>query len=236
MASKQLKTIGLIGGMSWKSTIPYYKIINETVNKQLGGFHSAKIILHSVDFAEIEAEQSEKVWYKSVNTLGWAAHLLEQAGADFIVLCTNTMHKVAYEIGQYAPNTPLLHIAEVTAKELCYHRIKKVGLLGTKYTMTQDFYKEKLAEEGIETIVPNETNIEIINNVIYNELCKGVISPAAKRKFLSIIEKLHANGAEGVVLGCTEIGLLINQKDVPIPVFDTTILHAQRAAMYSLGM
>lgn len=235
MEEKQLKTIGLIGGMSWESTVPYYKIINETVNKKLGGLHSAKIILYSVDFAEIEQYQAENNWSASGNTLGLAAHLLEQAGADFIVLCTNTMHKNAPQIRQHI-DIPLLHIAEVTAKELCYHHVKKVGLLGTKYTMTHDFYKERLAEEGIETIVPDEANIEIVNDVIYNELCKGIISPAAKQKFLSIIERLRAAGAEGIVLGCTEIGLLIKQKDVQIPVFDTTILHAERAAMLSLGM
>lgn len=235
MKQQELKTIGLIGGMSWESTIPYYKIINETINRELGGFHSAKIILYSVDFAEIEQCQAEGDWSTAGNILGWVAHLLQKAGADFIVICTNTMHKVVPHIQRNYITIPLLHIAEVTAKELCYHRIKKVGLLGTKYTMTQDFYKEKLAEESIETIVPDEANIEIVNDVIYNELCKGIVSPAAKRKFLHIIEKLRAAGAEGVVLGCTEIGLLINQKDVSIPIFDTTILHAQRAAMKALG-
>ena len=235
MEHQKLKTIGLIGGMSWESTIPYYKIINETINNELGGFHSAKIILYSVDFAEIEHYQSENNWSAAGNTLGYVANSLQQAGADFIVLCTNTMHKVAEQIRQGCNNIPLLHIAEVTAKELCYHHIKKAGLLGTKYTMTQDFYKEKLAEFGIETIVPDDANIEIINNVIYNELCKGIVSPAAKQKFISIIERLKASGAEAVILGCTEIGLLINQKDVPIPVFDTTILHAKCAAMKALG-
>lgn len=230
----EMKTIGLIGGMSWESTVPYYQFINETINKELGGFHSAKIILYSVDFAEIEQYQSNGNWSAAGNALGWAAHLLEEAGADFIVLCTNTMHKVARQMCQYI-NVPLLHIAEVTANELNYHHIKKVGLLGTKYTMLQDFYKEKLAEAGIETVIPDEENIEIVNDVIFNELCKGIISPAAKQKFLRIIERLQAAGAEGVVLGCTEIGSLIKQKDVKIPVFDTTILHAQRAAMKALG-
>lgn len=235
MDSKELKTIGLIGGMSWESTVPYYQIINETINKELGGFHSAKIILYSVDFAEIEKYQSEGNWSAACNTLGRVAHLLQGAGADFIVLCTNTMHKVvpSMQLGYF--NIPVLHIAEVTANELCYHHIKKVGLLGTKYTMTQNFYKDKLAEVGIECIVPDDKNIEIVNNVIFNELCKGVISPAAKRKFLHIIEKLHAVGIEGIVLGCTEIGSLIKQKDVRLPLFDTTILHARRAAMKALG-
>jgi len=230
-----MKTIGLIGGMSWESTLPYYKIINETINKELGGFHSAKIILYSVDFAEIEKYQTEGNWSAAINTLGWVAHFLQEAGADFIVLCTNTMHKVVPSIQAVYLNIPVLHIAEVTANEICYHRIKKVGLLGTKYTMTDNFYKDKLAKSGIECIVPDAENIEIINDVIFNELCKGVIAPAAKRKFLHIIEKLHAAGAEGIVLGCTEIGSLIKQKDVQLPVFDTTILHAERAAMKALG-
>jgi len=236
MEKKQSKVIGLIGGMSWKSTIPYYKIINETINKELGGFHSAKIIIYSVDFAEIEKYQADGNWTAAGNELGWAAHLLQEDGADFIVLCTNTMHKVVPSMQAGYLNIPVLHIAEVTANEICYRRIKKVGLLGTKYTMTQNFYKEKLAESGIECIIPDDENIEIINDVIYNELCKGIISPAAKQKFLHIIEKLHAAGAEGIVLGCTEIGLLIKQKDIQLPVFDTTTLHAERAAMFALGM
>lgn len=233
---KEMKTIGLIGGMSWESTVPYYQIINETINRELGGFHSAKIILYSVDFAEIEEHQSKGNWSAAGNALGWVAHLLEEAGADFIVLCTNTMHKVVPTIQLGYLKIPVLHIAEVVANDLNYNRITKVGLLGTKYTMTQDFYKTKLAEAGIETVVPNQTDIEIVNNVIYNELCKGVISPAAKQKFLCIIERLQAAGAQGIVLGCTEIGLLIKQQDVKLPVFDTTYLHAHRAAMMSLGL
>jgi len=232
---KTIKTIGLIGGMSWESTVPYYQIINETINKELGGFHSAKIILYSVDFAEIERYQSEDNWVDAGNTLGCAARVLQQAGADFIVLCTNTMHKVARQMCNYL-SIPLLHIADVTANELNYHHIKKVGLLGTKYTMTQDFYKKKLAKAGIETIIPDAIDIEIVNDVIFNELCKGVVSPAAKQKFLRIIERLQVNGAEGIVLGCTEIGMLIQQKDVKLPVFDTTRIHAERAAMKALGM
>lgn len=232
---KTIKTIGLIGGMSWESTVPYYQIINETISKELGGFHSAKIILYSVDFAEIERYQSEDNWSDAGHTLGWIAHLLERAGADFIVLCTNTMHKVVPLMCRHI-DIPLLHIAEVTADELCYRRIKKVGLLGTRYTMTQNFYKDTLSKSGIETIVPDAIDIEIVNDVIFNELCKGVVSPAAKQKFLRIIERLQAAGAEGIVLGCTEIGMLIQQKDVKLPVFDTTRIHAERAAMKALGM
>lgn len=232
---KTIKTIGLIGGMSWESTVPYYQIINETISKELGGFHSAKIILYSVDFAEIERYQSEDNWSDAGHTLGWIAHLLERAGADFIVLCTNTMHKVVPLMCRHI-SIPLLHIAEVTANELCYRRIKKVGLLGTRYTMTQNFYKDTLSKSGIETIVPDAIDIEIVNDVIFNELCKGVVSPAAKQKFLRIIERLQAAGAEGIVLGCTEIGMLIQQKDVKLPVFDTTRIHAERAAMKALGM
>ena len=234
MEQQKLKTIGLIGGMSWESTVPYYKIINETVNKELGGLHSAKIILYSVDFAEIEKYQAEGAWNESAKVLGNAAHALQQAGADFIVLCTNTMHKVAPEMLPYHKGIPLLHIAEVTAEELCRSGIKKVGLLGTKYTMLQDFYKDKLTEAGIETIVPDEAGVETVNNVIYNELCKGIISSASKQKFLSIINELHAAGAEGIILGCTEIGLLVNQKDVQIPLFDTTVIHAEKAAMKAI--
>lgn len=229
------KTIGLIGGMSWESTVPYYQIINEVISQKLGGFHSAKIILYSVDFAEVELCQSEGRWEDAGNLLGSIAKRLQLAGADFVVLCTNTMHKVSSQIVEHI-DIPLLHIAEVTAQELNRHGICKVGLLGTKYTLQQDFYKEKLAEKGIEAIVPGEADIEIVNRVIYDELCKGKICPESKQEFLRIIENLQVSGAEGIVLGCTEIGLLIKQTDVSIPVFDTTDLHAKAAALKALGM
>lgn len=228
-----MKTIGLIGGMSWESTVTYYQIINETVKEHLGGFHSAKIILYSVDFAEIEECQSNGDWEKSADILSIAAENLEKAGADFIVICTNTMHKVVPQI-QKRIHIPILHIAEATAEELQKHKIRKVALLGTKYTMTQDFYKEKLVSNGIEVIIPEEKDIEIINHVIYDELCLGVISETSKKEYLRIMEELGKQGAQGVILGCTEIGLLIQEKDTVLPVFDTTKVHATKAALIAM--
>ena len=233
MEEKNLKTIGIIGGMSWESTVPYYQIINRTIKAELGGFHSAKILLYSVDFAEIEHYQSTDQWDKSADVLADVALRLQNAGADFIVIATNTMHKVVPQIQQRI-RIPILHIAEVTAATLLANKISKVGLLGTKYTLTQDFYKSKIIEAGIEVLVPNETDIEIVNDVIYNELCCGQISPVAKKKFLAIIDRFAANGAQGVILGCTEIGMLIKQEDTHLPVFDTTYLHARKAALMSV--
>ncbi|MBW4847766.1 MAG: aspartate/glutamate racemase family protein [Lachnospiraceae bacterium] len=228
-----MKTIGLIGGMSWESTVTYYKIVNETVKKELGGLHSAKVLLYSVDFSEIEKCQADGDWDKSAAILSAAAKNLENAGADFIVICTNTMHKVVPQI-QNSITIPVIHIAEATADELKYHNITKVALLGTKYTMTQDFYKDKLMNAGITVLIPDEEEIELVNDVIYNELCLGIISEASKDKYLSIIQGLAKQGAQGVILGCTEIGLLIQQKDVELPVFDTAQIHAVRAAMLSI--
>ena len=229
-----MKTIGLIGGMSWESTITYYQILNEKVKEELGGFHSAKILLYSVDFSEIEKCQADGDWDKSAEILADAAHNLEKAGADYILICTNTMHKVAPQI-QARISVPIIHIAEATAEKLKQQGITKVALLGTKYTMTQDFYKEKLVEAGIEVLIPDTADIETVNNVIYNELCLGTISEQSKQKYLRIIDGLSQKGAEGVILGCTEIGLLIQQKDTSLPVFDTTLIHAERAAELALG-
>ena len=229
-----MKTIGLIGGMSWESTVTYYKIINETIKRELGGLHSAKILLYSVDFDEIEKYQSSGEWDKSAAVLGDAAANLEKAGADFILICTNTMHKVADAV-QKRISVPILHIAEVTADVLKSEGIKKVGLLGTKYTMTQDFYKAKLIEAGIEVVIPDEAEVEMINDVIFNQLCLGIISAESRTKFVQAIEQLKAKGAQGVILGCTEIGLLIEQKDSILPVFDTTLIHAEKAALLSLN-
>ena len=229
-----MQTIGLVGGMSWESTVTYYQIINETVKQELGGLHSAKILLYSVDFAEIEACQASGDWEKSADLLSAAAVSLERAGADFILICTNTMHKVAPQIQDHV-SIPILHIAEATAAELQAHGISKVALLGTKYTMTQDFYKEKLIDAGIEVLIPDATDVEIVNDIIYQELCLGVISPESKAKYLTIIDKLANQGAQGVILGCTEIGLLIRQSDTPLPVFDTTQIHARKAAQEALG-
>jgi len=228
-----LKTIGLIGGMSWESTVTYYKIINETVKEKLGGLHSAKCILYSVDFQEIEECQANGNWEKSGEILGEAANNLEKAGADFIVICTNTMHKVVNQIKEKI-SIPILHIAEMTAEKILEKGLKNIALLGTKYTMEQDFYKSKLIEKGINVIIPDKNDIEIINEVIYDELCLGTINSNSKKKFLEIVDKLRNKGAEGIILGCTEIGLLIKNEDTDVPLFDTAIIHAEQAAIYSI--
>lgn len=228
-----MKTIGLIGGMSWESTATYYKIINETVKEKLGGLHSAKCILYSVDFQEIEECQANGNWEKSGEILGEAAYNLEKAGADFIVICTNTMHKVVNQVKEKI-SVPILHIAEMTAEKILEKGLKNIALLGTKYTMEQDFYKSKLIEKGINVIIPDKNDIETINEVIYDELCLGTINFNSKKKFLEIVDKLRSKGAEGIILGCTEIGLLIKNEDTDVPLFDTAIIHAEQAAMYSI--
>ena len=228
-----MKTIGLLGGMSWESTVTYYQIINETIKEKLGGLHSARILLYSVDFAEIEKCQSKGDWEKSADILSEAARNLEKAGADFIVICTNTMHKVAPEI-QDRIHVPVMHIAEATAEVLKENQITKVALLGTKYTMTQDFYKKKLEENGITVLIPDEKSIEIVNRVIYDELCLCMISSGSIEQYLKIIDALALKGAQGVILGCTEIGLLVHQEDTSLPVFDTTQIHARKAALASI--
>jgi len=228
-----LKTIGLIGGMSWESSMTYYKVINETVKNKLGGLHSAKCIMYSVDFYEIEKCQADGNWEKSGEILGEAAYNLEKAGADFIVICTNTMHKVINQIKERI-SIPVLHIAEMTAEKILEKKMKNIALLGTKYTMEQDFYKSKLIEKGINVIIPDKNDIEIINKVIYDELCLGIINPESKVKYLEIVKTLKQKGAEGIILGCTEIGLLIKNEDTDIPLFDTALIHAEQAAIYSI--
>ena len=228
-----LKTIGLIGGMSWESTVTYYKIINEVIKEKLGGLHSAKCVLYSVDFQEIEECQANGNWEKSGEILGEAAYNLEKAGADFIVICTNTMHKVINQIKERI-SIPILHIAEMTAEKILEKKMENIALLGTKYTMEQDFYKSKLIEKGINVIIPDKNDIETINEVIYDELCLGIINSNSKKKFLEIVDKLRSKGAEGIILGCTEIGLLIKNEDTDIPLFDTAIIHAEQAAIYSI--
>lgn len=228
-----MKTIGLIGGMSWESTVTYYQIVNEVIKKELGGLHSAKVLLYSVDFDEIEKYQSNGEWDKSAEVLGQAASNLEKAGADFIVICTNTMHKVVPQIKQMI-SIPILHIAEATAEKLVENNIHTVGLLGTKYTMTQDFYRDKIEEAGIKVVIPSEEDVEIVNSVIYNELCLGKIKDESREEYKRIIDKMAAEGAEGVILGCTEIGLLIQQKDSNLPVFDTTLIHGEKAALFAI--
>ena len=230
-----MKTIGLIGGMSWESTATYYKVINTVIKEKLGGLHSAKCLLYSVDFQEIEECQSKGDWQESGEILADAAQRLEKAGADFIVICTNTMHKVASQI-QDTISIPILHIAEATAQVLLDKNIHKIALLGTKYTMEQDFYKSRLVEYGIEVLIPGDEDRSIINSTIYNELCLGIISEKSKQEFLTIIDKLMEQGAQGIILGCTEIGLLIQQKDTKAPLFDTTLIHAQKAALNSIDM
>lgn len=228
-----MKTIGLLGGMSWESTVTYYQIINEVIRKELGGMHSAKVLLYSVDFDEIEKCQANGDWDKSADILADAAQSLERGGADFILICTNTMHKVASQI-QDQVGIPIIHIAEVTVEQLKQRNISKAALLGTRYTMTQDFYKEKLVDAGIEVLVPDAKGIEVVNDIIYNELCLGTISQSSKEKYLNVIRELAQQGAQGVILGCTEIGLLVQQSDTSLPVFDTTQIHATKAAMLSI--
>ncbi|MFX1445033.1 MAG: aspartate/glutamate racemase family protein [Promethearchaeota archaeon] len=229
-----MKVIGLLGGMSWESSLEYYRIINEIVKQRLGGLHSAKCILYSVDFEEIEILQKEGKWDKLTKIMIESAQNLENAGAEMVLICTNTMHKMANEV-QNAIQIPLLHIADATAEKVREKNLKKVGLLGTKYTMEQDFYKGRIKEKyNIDVIIPNPDDREILHAVIYNELCLGQINEDSRDKCKKIIENLINNGAEGVILGCTEIPLLINQKDFAIPIFDTTLIHCVAAVEYAL--
>lgn len=229
-----MKTIGLIGGMSWESTLSYYKAINQGVKKQLGGLHSAKLVLFSVDFDEIEKLQHQGKWQETADILSDAAQSLEKAGADFFLICTNTMHKVAEQV-QNSVNIPLLHIADATAQALVDCNITKVGLLGTAFTMEQDFYKGRLTEKfGIEVLVPNLEQRAQIHQIIYQELCLGKIEPESKSTYLDIVDELYQQGCEAVILGCTEIALLIQQQDTRVPLFDTTQIHAERAIEVSL--
>lgn len=229
-----MKTIGMLGGMSWESTVTYYQVINETVKEKLGGFHSAKCLLYSVDFHELEECLSTSNWDRCAGILTDAAEKLERGGADFIVICTNTMHKFAGKI-QEKISVPILHIADVTAEELKAKDIGKAALLGTRYTMEQEFYKERLGENGVDVIIPEAEDRELINRVIFEELCLGIIREESKREYLRIIDDLMNKGAQGVILGCTEIGLLVDQNDTAAPLFDTTFIHGRRAALESMG-
>jgi len=229
-----MKTIGLIGGMSWESTVPYYRLVNEAVARRLGGLHSAKVILASVDFAEVEAMQRGGDWAAAARLLADTARSLERAGADFLVVCTNTMHKVADEI-EGAVGIPLLHIADATAAEVKARGLSKVGLLGTRFTMEQDFYKARLrGRHGIEALVPAEADRAIVHRVIYDELCLGKVLDPSRGEYRRIIRGLVEQGAQGVVLACTEIPMLVGAADSPVPVFDTTALHARTAAEWAL--
>ncbi|CNE27790.1 putative aspartate/glutamate racemase [Yersinia rohdei] len=229
-----MKILGLIGGMSWESTIPYYRMINQQVKEQLGGLHSAKIILYSVDFHEIEQLQAKGDWHTAAKVLSDAAVSLKRAGAEVIVVCTNTMHKVADDI-EAACGLPLLHIADTTAAQIKQQGINKIGLLGTRYTMEQDFYRGRLAEQhDIEVITPDSIDREIINRIIYEELCLGIITETSRQEYRRIIGKLEQQGVQGIIFGCTEITLLVNAQDAQVPVFDTTAIHAKTAAEYAL--
>lgn len=229
-----MKTIGLLGGMSWESTIPYYRLINEGIKEKLGGLHSAKIVLHSVDFHEIEACQSKGEWDLAGEMLAQAAVGLQKAGAEGIVLCTNTMHKVAHHIESRC-GLPFLHIADATGRAITAQNVQRVALLGTRYTMEQDFYRGRLsAEFGIESLIPEEPQRLRINQIIFEELCLGKITEESKRYYQQVIEELQGQGAQGVIFGCTEIGLLLNQQDSPLPVFDTAAIHAADAVNFML--
>jgi aspartate racemase len=229
-----VKTIGLIGGMSWESSIEYYRIINETTRTKLGGLHSAKSLMYSVDFAEVEILQHQGKWAEAADMLVDAAKRLENGGADFIVLCTNTMHKVAEEI-QASVQIPLLHIADATAQVVKDSGIRAVGLLGTRFTMEEEFYKGRLSQQyGLQVHIPNAQERDVIHRVIYDELVVGEIKQHSKEQYLGIIERMLAQGAEGVILGCTEIGLLIHEQDSRVPLFDTTRIHAEAAVEYAL--
>ncbi len=230
-----MKTIGLLGGMSWESTVSYYQAINQGVKARLGGLHSAKICLYSVDFDEIEKLQRLGNWQQTAVMLSQAAQSVEKGGADVILICTNTMHKVADEV-QSNISVPLLHIADATAEKLLADGFTKVGLLGTRFTMEQNFYKGRLTEEyGMGVVVPNEDDQTIVHDVIYNELCLGIINKGSKKRYLEIVDKLHQQGAQAVILGCTEIALLIQQKDTEIPLYDTTEIHANAAVEWALA-
>ena len=230
-----MKTIGLLGGMSWESTIPYYRLINEGVKQRLGGLHSAQILLHSVDFHEIELCQSQGDWQKAGDILAQAAVGLQQAGAEGIVLCTNTMHKVAEAI-ETACDVPFLHIADATGRAISQQKMTNVALLGTRYTMEQDFYRGRLQQEfGINTLIPGQDERQKINQIIFDELCLGEFSDTSRDYYLSVIETLARQGAEGVIFGCTEIGLLGPTARSPLPVFDTAAIHAADAVEFMLS-
>jgi aspartate racemase len=231
---KKMKTIGLVGGMSWESTLEYYRVINEYTKERLGGFHSAKIMLYSVDFAEVESRQHEGRWDDLTRLMIDAAQRVERAGAELLVICTNTMHKMAGDV-QKAIRIPVLHIGDVTAEAVKARSLKRVGLLGTRFTMEQDFYKGRLIENhGLEVLIPEEKEREEIHRILYDELCLGEIKTKSKEPFQRIIANLEARGAQGIILGCTEIPLIVSQKDYKIPLFDTTTLHARAAVDFAL--
>ena len=230
-----MKTIGLIGGMSWESTVPYYRAINETIKARLGGLHSAKLVLYSVDFHDIERLQHAGDWEAAGNVLADAARAIERAGAEFIVLCTNTMHKVAPAM-EAAVKIPLLHIADATAQAIKGAGFATIGLLGTRFTMEQAFYKDRLSQRhGLQVWTPDESDREIVHRAIYDELCLGKIVDASRNEYRRIMAELVAQGAQAIILGCTEISLLVDADDAIVPLFDTTAIHANAAAEFALA-
>ncbi|AHI28020.1 aspartate/glutamate racemase family protein [Marinobacter similis] len=229
-----MKTIGLLGGMSWESSQTYYRLLNEGIKKRLGGLHSARVILYSVDFAEIEALQHQGDWESTANILAEAARSTEAAGADFLLIGTNTMHKVAPEIAE-SINIPLLHIADATAQALQNDGVNRVGLLGTRFTMEQAFYRSRLEQAGIEVLVPNEAERNDIHRIIYEELCQGQVLSGSRDNYLATVDSLAQQGAQAVILGCTEIGLLVRPSDTSVPLYDTTEIHADAAVRLALG-
>lgn len=230
-----MKTIGLLGGMSWESTATYYREINEGIKQRLGGLHSARILLNSVDFDQLEKLQHSGDWDEIARLLIAASRSIEAGGADFLLICTNTMHKVAPEI-EAAINIPLLHIADATAEEIISRGVSKVGLLGTSFTMEQSFYRGRLSERhGLEVLVPDSEAREQVHRVIYDELCLGQINPSSRQRYIDIISELGSRGAEAVILGCTEIALLVSPEESPVPLFDTTRIHARKAVEAALA-
>lgn len=231
-----MKTIGLIGGMSWESSIEYYRIINETVREKLGGLHSAKNVMYSVDFAEIETMQHQNRWEEATQLMIEAAQHVQNGGADFVLICTNTMHKMADDVQRHI-NIPLLHIADATAEAIKKQGLTKIGLLGTRYTMEEQFYRGRLeSKHSLTVLIPSDDDREIIHHVIYDELCLGEVKPASKSEYTAIIDKLIQAGAQGIILGCTEISLLVGESDSAVPIFDTTLIHAVSAVDYALSL
>lgn len=228
-----MRTLGLIGGMSWESTVSYYREINEAVKRQLGGLHSARLVLFSVDFHEIEQLQRSGEWEKAGEVLAQAASALERAGAEGLLICANTMHKVAAQV-QSAVSIPLLHIADPAAAAIKAAGLTRIGLLGTRFTMEQDFYRERLESHGLKVLIPGEEDRAVVHAVIYDELCLGIVREESRKKYLDIIDRLVGNGAQAIVLGCTEISLLIRPTDARVSLFDTTALHAVDAVRWSL--
>jgi aspartate racemase len=230
-----MKTIGLIGGMSWESSIEYYRIINETVRVKLGGLHSARNVMYSVDFADIETLQHQNRWEEATQRMIEAAQHVQNGGADFVIICTNTMHKMAEDV-QKNIDIPLLHIADATAFAIKNKGLTRIGLLGTRFTMEEQFYRGRLeSKHGLKVLLPDEDDREIIHRIIYDELCLGEVNPSSKEVYIAIINKLIQIGAQGIILGCTEISLLVGESDSPVPIFDTTLIHAVYAVEYALS-